>query len=253
MHPKNPCKTGEAKIDSGCFFSVRNGCPRWVRAAGAIAMAAMLSAGSCVGPAELSSGPPGKFRVDADEGLMGNWISVDADAYLNVVLTFGPAEDGALGVVWTYLGLPGHCFTVLARPFDVDGIRYYDGTWYDPKEEDKEFLSCERYTPEGEEPGHVIVKAAIDAAGHLYLRFLRNTTLLRFQELGQLDARIIETAKDKLVDEYLLVDISSDDVVALLRGTSEEGLFSDPVGPFIPLRPDLPPIRNSTDLSGDLR
>ena len=215
-------------------------------------MAAMLSAGTCVGPAELASGPPEEFWAETDAELMGNWISVDKDGYLNVVLTFGPAEEGTLGVVWTYLGLPGHCFTIVARPFEVDGVRYFDGTWFIPKEEDEEFLSCERYTPEGEEPGHIIVKATVDDAGHLYLRFLRNATLLRFQELGHLNTRVIKTAEEKLVDKYLLVEISGGDVAALLRGTPEEGLFSDPVGPFIRLQADLPPIENSTDVSGDL-
>lgn len=216
-------------------------------------MAAMLSAGSCAGPAELTSGPPADLTTGVDERLTGNWISVDEDSYLNVVLTFGPAEDGALDVLWTYLGLPGHCFAVIARPFDVDGVRYYDGTWFVPKKEDEELISCERYTPEGVQPGHIIVKTAIDANGHLYLKFLRNKTLLRFGELGQINARVIKTAEDKLVDEYLLVEISSDDVAALLSGLPEEGLFSDPVGPFTRLRADLLPIRNSTDVSGDLR
>jgi len=235
------------------FFSPWQGLPRLLRAAGVVATAAMLSAGSCVGPAELTSGPPDEFLADVDERLTGNWISVDEDGYLDVVLTFGPAEDGALGVVWTYLGLPGHCFTIIARPFDVDGVRYYDGTWFLPKDEDRELMSCERYARGGEKPGHIIAKATVDPAGHLYLRFLRNRTLLRFHHLGQLNARVIKTAEDKFVDEYLLVEISSDDVVALLRGLSEEGLFSDPVGPFVRLRAELPPIRNSTKVSGDLR
>lgn len=250
-HQSNELKAGSGRLSS--VFSVWQDCPRFVRAVGVIAMAVMLSAGSCVGPAELASGAPEEFWAKANEDLAGNWISVDDDDYLNVVLTFGPAEEGTLGVVWTYMGLPGHCFTIIARPFEVDGVRYYDSTWFVPKNEDEGIMSCERYTPEGEEPGHVIVKATIDAAGHLYLRFLRNGTLLRFQELGQLDARVIETDEEKLVDEYLLVKISSEAVVALLRGTPEEGLFSDPVGPFIRLRADLPPIKNSTDVSGDLK
>jgi hypothetical protein len=109
---------------------------------------------------------------------------------------------------------------------------------------------CGSYTPAGTAPGHVIVRARVDG-DRLFLRFVRNDTLLRLRDLGHFEARVVETGAD--VESYLLADLSADELVALLRGVPADALFNDWVGPLHRLNTRrLPTQGRLTSPSGSL-
>ena len=189
-----------------------------------------LSAGShsCSGPAEFTNGLPNDNDVQYDERLLGWWHGPELeDAGLDILLVIVPANDGTIGVFWHLPGL-GICWAAEAYASRIGETIYYDAIRVQ-----KASSICEDYTEDGTTPGHIVVQVEIDESDQLFLRFVRNKFFDELARDGTAKSRVAKVSNDgRLVDKYLVVEISSDNLVELIRNGADKGMFTERFGPF---------------------
>ena len=203
---------------------------RIIKIVGIFLLASGFSAGphSCSGPAEFTNGLPKDENLQGDERLLGWWHGPHLKhSDLDILLIILPAKEGTVGVLWYYPGM-GSCWAARVYPSKIGEIIYYDGVRVSGMR-----MNCEDYTEDGATPGHIIVQAEIDESDRLFLRFVRNGFFNEFERPASVTTHVAEVSKEKhVVDKYLVVEISSDDLIELIRNNAHEGLFAKKFGPF---------------------
>ena len=206
--------------------------PKLTKIAGILVLLFALTAGTCTGPVEFTSGLPKQEDVDFDERLSGWWYTVKANgssnAELSVLMVVLPNyKTGELMILW-YLPGMGACWAAVAYPSKIDDIIYYDAIRIPELDQ-----PCEDYTEKDRKPGHIITQVDVDQNDRLFLSFVSSEFFDTVLKEGVLETHVAESAEEKkVVDEYLVVEISEENLIELLRESGAKNLFTEPYGPF---------------------
>lgn len=190
-----------------------------------LAMACVLS--GCFAPPEsmVALSEPGAAY---DRRLIGAWNSVDVDGDEAIYLQVLPGEAAAtlkiIGVATFFdpdATEPVYWLTATAYASRIDGREYYNvrrvaGSGFD-------------YTAEGESPGFIILDATFpdDATLDLCPMYYVGTLARDVPELRgrMVSGRFGRSGKDAEYDEYAVLELSREELVALVRDTPREELF----------------------------
>jgi hypothetical protein len=162
-----------------------------------------------------------------DQRLVGAWSSVAEDGGEAIYLQILPGEQAAtlniIGVATFFdpdAPQPVYWLTATAYASRIDGRDYYNvrrvaGSGFD-------------YTAEGERPGFIILDATLvdDATLSLCPMYAGDRAeLIPENRRRVVDGRFGRSGKDAEYDHYAVLELSRDELVAVIRDTPREDLF----------------------------
>ncbi len=188
----------------------------------------VLATSGCYAPPESKVGlsEPGE---DYDHRLIGAWNSVDEDGreaiYLQILRGEQAASLNIIGVA-TFVARrqdppqPVYWLTATAYASRIGSRVYYNvqcvaGSGFD-------------YTAEGERPGFIILEAALldDATLNLCPMYAgKEAARVPEERRRVVDGRFGRSGGDAKYDQYAVLELSRDELVALVRDMPREALF----------------------------
>lgn len=190
-----------------------------------------LALSACFGPPEstVALSEPGETAYDAR--LLGDWYYMEGDNE-GLRLHIAPGEeDGVLDIVGVMLDWntsdPVRWLRATAHASEIDGRTYYNVKRHAGVGDD--------YSAD-EPPGFIILRAEPGDDGSLSLRFMDSALLDGLIDEGRVKGRTAAGRYEDTDVEYVKLDVSRRDLVALIREFPSEKLFGDP-GRFQRLEP----------------
>lgn len=190
-----------------------------------------LALSACFGPPEstVALSEPGETAYDAR--LLGDWYYMEGDNE-GLRLHIAPGEeDGVLDIVGVMLDWntsdPVRWLRATAHASEIDGRTYYNVKRRAGVGDD--------YSAD-EPPGFIILRAEPGDDGSLSLRFMDSALLDGLIDEGRVKGRTAAGRYEDTDVEYVKLDVSRRDLVALIREFPPEKLFDDP-GRFQRLEP----------------
>ena len=190
------------------------------RPAPLIFLLAGLALPACEAPPEspVALSEPGETAYD--ERLVGIWYATAGEMVL--YLHIAPhKETVSLNVVGIGVFPMVEWHLAAAYASEIDGQTYYNV---------KRFAGFgEDYTAPGESPGFIIVRADVTEEDTLILRFMDPRVLDRLVKKGRARGRVVEIKHKSihLAKEYLILDLSRPELIALIREVTPEKLFKE--------------------------
>ncbi|MEE8275053.1 MAG: hypothetical protein V3R88_10335 [Alphaproteobacteria bacterium] len=191
-----------------------------------VAFAALLvglALSACFGPPEsvVALSEPGETAYDAR--LLGDWHYMEGDTE-GFRLHIAPGEeDGVLDIVGVMLDWntsdPVRWLRATAHASEIDGRTYYNV---------KRLAGVGDDYSADEPPGFAIMRTEIGDDGSLSLRFMDLDFMAKLVDKGRLKGRIIEGHSKGDDPTYLMLDVSRQELIALIREFPSEKLFGDP-------------------------
>jgi hypothetical protein len=194
--------------------------------------ALLLSARSGVPQSRSDLSEPGETAYD--ERLIGFWHGVGPadDDMVGAYVEIAPTEDGRLSVVGSLAPIRTSAedepitlwVEAIGHASRLDGSTYYNlrlitGTGYDLY-----------FSPaEGQQAGFVILQADVSAEDQLFLRFMSPRTLAPLIEDSTVRGRSLSCGD---FCGYILLDVSRQELIDLIRSITPEKLFPVDLGPF---------------------
>lgn len=204
---------------------------------------------ACTGPAEfrLPISEPGAAAYD--EALVGSWYAFSKEHDGVVMLRIAADAEGRLvaaaGLIELKPGTDGRAaFQWLNReayPSEIDGVTYFNTRPIAPGAAG--FRQKSRQAPEiesvlgGAERGYWIMRAEIDADDRLTLEVLSEKVPNRLD----LPGREMSCGEDCT---YEILDLSSAELIALIRSNPPEDLFSIRIGPLARVGAGAPVLKD---------
>ncbi len=201
------------------------------RPAALIFLLAGLALPACAAPPEspVALSEPGETAYD--ERRVGIWYAPGGETarYLHIAPVEETAYLHVVGIDTSFgLGDSVNWLRVRAHASEIDGQTYYNvkrvaGAGLD-------------YTPEGETPGFIIVRADVSEEDTLTLRFMDTGVLKGLLKEGRARGRVVKIKHNSIivVKEHLILDLSRPELIALIREVTPEKLF-----------PETPALRRS--------
>lgn len=200
---------------------------RWKLIVGTI-LVGLVVAGCDVVPESRS---PLSLPADAarDRSVVGVWHLVEDETaiYLHV----GERDNGLLDALMIIAASdpaeakddedPVFWFRAVVHATEIDGVTYYNARRYAGMGAD--------FTAPGEEPGYIVIRAEHRGEDGLALRFMSGERVKELAETGRIEVRVLdgEILGDKLT--YRLLDVSSEDLQALVHEDPPDALFREPL------------------------
>lgn len=209
-----------------------------------IAIAASLTA--CDVPAELAVPVSDPGGASYDERVIGKWYTLEPNDDAVALLTVQAVENGELGASFGYMAVsPGASggagmFWVhrTAYPSVIDGKVYYNSRAVEGGMVVKDAgASIETqlapFSPPHPELGYWIISVEFEADDRMILGVLSD----RIPSTRDLPRRKVDCGDDC---DFERVEITSEDLIALIRSEPPEELFSIRI-PFVRVGSELPP------------
>lgn len=197
-----------------------------------LALAVLALVAACDVPAEFAAPVSAPGSATHDERLIGKWHVAEPDDDGVSMLTIREGDDGMLEAAFGYLavspgenGGAGIGWAIRdAYPSAIDGVTYYnsrmiDGGFIekDVGAEPKSELSP--YSPPHPELGYWIVSATFESDDRMTLGILSDNV----PNKRELPGREVDCGEDC---EFELVEITSEELTALIRSVPHDELFS---------------------------
>jgi hypothetical protein len=200
---------------------------RRLAALGLLVAATLWGAGCTIPPGTTSSlAEPG---APYDPKLVGTWMMYDGEVLM--VLHVAPREDSVVTDVTTVICCEDDAAPswVLFAGFaaEIDGATYINLAYADSlvSGDDKDIFA-ELIAP-GE---HLLARTELTEDGRLYARFLSANALKHLAEAGRIEASEVRSGE---YDTHWRVDITREDLIALIREVGPDKLFAYRWGPFV--------------------
>jgi hypothetical protein len=193
----------------------------------------------CSMPPEVTSPLP--VRGDVDQRLAGYWYLVEEGGDVTHTLRVLPQKDSAtLAAFYTFFGFAS--VGAEATRSIVQGRSIYS-----VKRATEPGLF--NWTGIGREPGFIFVEPRLDDADQLHLNFMNPKVIDQLAKQGRISAELIEvfryddtgeriapSERDKqrqgMPITYYLINLTEEELAALLRTVPMDELFSAEIGPF---------------------
>lgn len=196
---------------------------KWSRRLGPVFLALALAA--CTGPVESWSPLQGTPEAEPDNRLTGAWYMYRDDVM--IFLYVPERTDGdpfEVLVVMAEHGRepPASWTTAVVDATVLDGETFYNV---------RRFAGAD-YSAEGEHPGFTIMQTGFSDQGALTLRFMSHRLLTDLIESGRVRGRVLDGHDNDTEVEYVMLDLGREELLALIRDTPRETLFSMTFGPL---------------------
>jgi hypothetical protein len=184
---------------------------------------------ACTGPVESWSPLQGAPEAEPDHRLTGAWyVHQDEGVILLYVPEWTDSDPFQVLAVMAEHGRepPASWITAIVEATVLDGETFYNVRHFGGAD----------YSAEGEHPGFIIMQTEFSDQGALTLRFMSHKLVKDFIESKRVGGRILDGHYNNTEVEYVMLELGREELLALIRDTPRETLFSMTFGPLYRLQ-----------------